>query len=253
MTDEAALPPETVARVKNDPIDGILSRLLGLEGKEASLVGEIAISIARDIIEERVEPAADLNSFDLARRFHTSRTPVREALLVLEKDGLVEVPPRRRPRAAIFGRATIHEIYELRAELYALVARRIVENASDAEIASLASRLENMTDAATRGDDDGYFWQVVLFHEQASSVSGNRTLKRAIDGLGLRVLQLRHVGMARGWRIDRSLADHTRLVAALNERDAELAAALNRALVIAGLKGLDALMDSSDVVRPRSK
>lgn len=243
------MPALRPASMSDDVIDSLLSRLLGLEGREDSQVGRIAIDVARDIIEERIEPDADLNSFDLARRFATSRTPVREALLVLQKDGLVEVPPRRRARAAMFSRQDIHEIYELRAELYALVARRIVENADDAAVATLADRLPAMERAAAEADHDAFFWQVVLFHEQASQICGNQTLKRSIDGLGLRVLQLRHVGMARGWRVDRSLSDHTRLVDAVRERDAELAGALNRALVLAGLRGLDALMDEGAIPR----
>jgi DNA-binding GntR family transcriptional regulator len=229
--------------VSTADIDGILARLLGVDERQDSLVGKIAIEIARDIIEERVGQSDDLNSFDLAQRFGTSRTPVREALLVLERQGMVEVPARRRPRAAEFTRQTIIEIYDLRSELYGLVARQIVENASDADLDTLERHLAGLVSAAESGDDDAYFWQVVLFHEQASLVCGNATLKRTIDGLGLRVMQLRHLGMARGWRIERSLADHQRLMLALRERDGQLAAALNRAMATNALPGLLAIVD----------
>lgn len=127
--------------VSTADIDGILARLLGVDERQDSLVGKIAIEIARDIIEERVGQSDDLNSFDLAQRFGTSRTPVREALLVLERQGMVEVPARRRPRAAEFTRQTIIEIYDLRSELYGLVARQIVENASDADLDTLERHL----------------------------------------------------------------------------------------------------------------
>ncbi|GHJ25653.1 GntR family transcriptional regulator [Streptomyces hygroscopicus subsp. hygroscopicus] len=239
--------PSARAAKPGDLVDGILARLLGVDGRQDSLVGQIAVEVARDIIEERVGPGADLNSFELARRFGTSRTPVREALLVLEKEGMVEIPPRRRPRAASFSKETIREIYELRGELYALVAARVVERADDEELGTLDACLEAMR-AAAAVSGDAYFWQVVLFQEQACLLCGNGTLKRTIDGLGLRVMQLRHLGMSRAWRIERSLADHERLMLALHERDAGLAAALNRSMATNALAGLMTLFDGSELL-----
>jgi DNA-binding GntR family transcriptional regulator len=218
--------------------DGLLARVLGVEDKQESLVGRIATQVARDIIEGHVQPGADLNSIDLAKRFDTSRTPVREALLMLEKEGLVEIPARRRPRAAMLPVQEVREIYLLRAELYALVARRIVEGGTTDAITRLESTLEAMRACAEREDNDGYFWNTVLFHERAAVATGDETLRHSIDALGLRVLQLRHLGMARGWRIERSLQDHVRLLQAIQERDAELAAAMNRSIVLTALQGL---------------
>ncbi|WP_162234066.1 GntR family transcriptional regulator [Mycolicibacterium goodii] len=233
----------------SDVVNDLLTRLLGVEGREDSLVGKIAVEIALDIIEERVSPGADLNSFELAKRFGTSRTPVREALMLLEKQGMVEVPPRRRPRATTFSPDTVSEIYELRGELYALVAQHIVAHAGDAELERLDQRLEAMRHAGRRGDHDGYFWQIVLFQEQCCVTAANDTLKRTIDTLGLRVLHLRHLGMDRGWQIERSLADHERLVQAFHERDAGLAAALNRTMARNALAGLMALFADGRFVR----
>lgn len=233
----------------SDVVNDLLTRLLGVEGREDSLVGKIAVEVALDIIEERVSPGGDLNSFELAKRFGTSRTPVREALLLLEKQGMVEVPPRRRPRATTFSPQTVAEIYELRGELYALVAQHIVAHADDTALERLDERLEAMRRAGHRSDHDGYFWQIVLFQEQCCITAANDTLKRTIDTLGLRVLHLRHLGMDRGWRIDRSLADHERLVQAFHERDAGLAAALNRTMARNALTGLMALFSNGGFAR----
>ena len=71
-------------------------------------------------------PGADLNSVELATRFGTSRTPVREALMLLEKEGLVEIPPRRRPRVCAYqprrGRGTLPD--PRRAQRLMIVALR---------------------------------------------------------------------------------------------------------------------------------
>ena len=230
-----------------DLVEELLTRLLGVAGREDSLVGKIAVEVARDIIEERVDPGGDLNSFELAKRFGTSRTPVREALLLLEKQGMVEVPPRRRPRATTFSPRAIAEIYELRGELYALVSQHLVAKADD--LSALDQRFAAMGEAAGRGDDEAYFWQLVLFQEESCVLADNNTLKQTIDTLGLRVLHLRHLGMARGWQLERSLADHERLMQAFHERDTELAAALNRTMARNALAGLMALFVDGRFVR----
>ena len=72
-----------------------------------------------------------MNSAELARRFSTSRTPVREALLLLERESLVIVPPRRRPYVSPVDMAQVREVYEIRASLYALVSELLVARASD--------------------------------------------------------------------------------------------------------------------------
>src|SRR5579872_4823367 len=96
-----------------------------------SLVGGIATAIAGDIVSGRLRAGDDLNSVELARRFESSRTPVREALLLLEKEGLVEIESRRRPHVKRWTRSEVRELYLVRSALYALVAELIVAAATD--------------------------------------------------------------------------------------------------------------------------
>jgi len=58
-----------------------------------------------------------------------------------------------------------------------------------------------------------------------------------LGSLGLRTLQLRHVSLSLPGRLDRSVADHERLLDAYADRDAALAVALTRAIIMAGLRG----------------
>ncbi|MGE8476561.1 MAG: GntR family transcriptional regulator, partial [Paraburkholderia hospita] len=95
------------------------------EDGESSRVGEIVDWVARGIIEGRLSPGDDLNSVDLAKRFSVSRTPVREALFVLSREGLVDWSPRRRPRVSALKLVDVREIYQLRAILYAQVSTAI--------------------------------------------------------------------------------------------------------------------------------
>ena len=218
--------------------EDLLSRLLNIQGKQDSLVGRIALEVALDIIEGRLLPGHDLNSIDLSRRFQTSRTPVREALLQLEREGLVDIQARRRPRVNKLSLRQVTEIYGLRAELYALVSSKVAKLIQEPNLMILEDCLKGMTAAAQSHDLDGYFWGNVRFHEQAATFAEDATLKRSLDGLGLQVLQFRHASLSVSGRIESSLEDHSRMVRAYRERDPDLAAALSRSIIFNAFRAL---------------
>ena len=134
----------------------IIRRVLSRGDEHPSLVIEIACTIGAEILDGILPPGCDLNSVDLARRLATSRTPVREALVMLEKEGLVEIPPRRRPRVSDHSRAEIREIYRVRAAMLSLIASEASERASADELAELRAIVTGMERAAVTGDRDAY-------------------------------------------------------------------------------------------------
>ncbi len=216
-----------------------LSRLLCFGDRRDSLVGSILDWVGRAIIEGRLQPGDDLNSVDLARRFHTSRAPVREALILLEKEGLVEMQARRRPRVATISLRQVRELYQVRATLHAFVAELIVTNAADEEIATLHELYELMEAAVRAGDLSAYFWANVALHERSTEICGNAAVKQLLDSLGLRTLQMRHFSLSQPQRMEQSLADHERLLRAYEERDPLLAAALMRANILGALRAIE--------------
>ncbi len=221
----------------------IIRRVLARGDEHPSLVIDIACTIGAEILDGMLPPGSDLNSVDLARRFATSRTPVREALVMLEKEGLVEIPPRRRPRVSNHSRAEIREIYRVRAAMLSLVASEASERASADELAELRAIVTGMERAAMTGDRDGYYWGNVRFHERFAELSGNRTMLRLLDSLVLRSLRFRRLTLSNPERVRRSIADHSRLVGALEDRDPMLASALASANVLGALRTLEAMLD----------
>jgi DNA-binding GntR family transcriptional regulator len=215
-----------------------LRRLLRDGRTDLSLVDRIAEDVAVRIIDGRLAPGADVNSVDLARRYATSRTPVREALLTLQRQGLVEIPARRRPHVALVTLDTVRDLYEVRGNLYGLVSQLIVRDASDAGLAALHACQAELRTAADRGDVDAYFWHNVAFRHTEAEIAGNHRLARMLNSLGLRTLQLRHVSLSLPGRLAGSAADHDRLLAAYTARDAELAPALNRAIARTALTAI---------------
>ncbi len=204
-----------------------------------SLVGSIADAIASEIVSGKLRAGDDLNSVELARRFSTSRTPVREALLLLEKEGLVEIESRRRPRVRRWTRAEIEELYLVRAALYALVAELIVANAKDADLQLLSDCYDELAAAAKTHDLERFFRANVTFRDVEARICGNTQLRRVLDSLGLRVQQLRHYSVSLPGGMEESRSDRERLLRAYYERDAPLAAALSRSTVLRALARIE--------------
>jgi DNA-binding GntR family transcriptional regulator len=202
-------------------------------------VAEVVEWVARGIIEGRLQPGDDLNSVDLAKRFSLSRTPVREALFVLSREGLVDWSPRRRPRVSTLDIKNVRELYQLRAMLYAQVSHAIVEHATADDIAALWRAHAKLAEVAARGDVDGYFWANVAFRDEELRVSRNGIFKEVLDTLRLRTNRLRHLSTSLPGRLQRSCADHQRLCEAYEERDGTLAAALNRSIVLGALHAIE--------------
>jgi DNA-binding GntR family transcriptional regulator len=214
------------------------------EAGEQTPVGEIVDWVARGIIEGRLRPGDDLNSVDLAKRFGVSRTPVREALFALMREGLVDWSPRHRPRVAAMNLKDVREIYALRALLYGQVSLAIVEHATDEDIEALWRAHRRLAVVAAKGDVDGYFWANVAFRDEELRVSRNGIFKEVLDSMRMRTNRLRHLSTSLPGRLQRSCTDHQRLCEAYAERDGVLAAALNRSIVMGALHAIEAAWDS---------
>ncbi|WIX75857.1 GntR family transcriptional regulator [Amycolatopsis carbonis] len=229
------VPDETGDRPGTD----VLRRILRDGRTEISLVDRIVEDLAVQIIDGRLPPGADVNSVELARRYTSSRTPVREALLTLQREGLVDIPARRRPRVAPVTLSQAREMYEIRASLHGLVSELIVRNAPDSALDVLDKWQAHLRDDAERGDVDDYFWHNVTFRQAEAEVAGNHQLTRLLGSLGLRTLQLRHVSLSLPGRLTRSVDDHERLLEAYRDRDAPLAVALTKSIITAGLQAIE--------------
>jgi len=239
LSETRMTPEESLAQAET-----IVRRIVAQQHDRPSLVPEIAVKLGAEIVEGLRPPGSDLNSVDLARRFDTSRTPIREALLLLEKQGLITIPPRRRPTVFTFDLEQIREIYELRGRLLELVAAHIAARAAPEDIAAFKRQLAEMV--RNQGDLRAFLWSNVAFHDRMTATGGNRLAKSIVDSLLLRTLPLRRLSLSQPARVSKSLDDHQRLTRAFEERDPTLAAALVRS------NHMSALATLEDTIRARS-
>lgn len=206
--------------------ENAIRRLIAERHDRPSLVSDIACRIGAEIIEGIRRPGDDLSSVELARAHETSRTPVREALVLLENEGLVEILARRRPRVARYEFEDIRDIYQARSALLELAARSIAVTITEEKLAALRSHLADME--AALDDTSSYMWANVAFHAAQTQICGNRYVQRVVDSLLLRTLPLRRLSLSQSGRTARSYDDHSRLVQSYADGDDILAAAIVR-------------------------
>lgn len=209
------------------------------DADRAPLAQQIFDEIAIAIVEGRLRPGDSLNSVGLARRFNTSRTPVREALADLERQGAIAVPPHRRPYVAHVTLSQAKDVYDIRAALFALVSELIVECCPAGLLAELWRWQEALERDAKLGAVDDYFWHNVGFRLVEVRLAANEQLQRMVGMLGIRTLQFRHLSLSQPGRLQRSVEDHRRLLIAYEERDRTAAIAMSRSLIMAGYHALE--------------
>ena len=196
--------------------------------KRRSLGQEAFTSLRRAILRGELEPGARLIEEKTADRFHTSRTPIREAFLRLEQEGLIV----RRPRGGfVVGRVSledIDEVMDMRAVLEGHAAARAAKRASPELVAGLEGRLAEYEAALKNGQVERLAAANTAFHDHLYAASGSARLVRIIEDLrdyfiGLRPPLLGMEGMAR-----QSQTDHRRILKAIAGGDGVEAERLTR-------------------------
>ncbi len=153
--------------------------------------------IREAILDGRLKPDEELKEERLARDLGTSRTPVREALIRLKTEGLIDESAGRPARVRVLDAASLADIYELRGVLEGYAARRAAERITDEGLAQLraaAERLENLDRETAQVSE--MMADVVAFHEEIARAAGSERLL----GFILRTVQLPLVYDSQHWR-----------------------------------------------------
>jgi DNA-binding GntR family transcriptional regulator len=189
------------------------------------------------ILEGVLKPGERLRAEALAQRYGTSRTPVREALLQLEAQGLVEVEPNRGAVVRAFDRADLLDLYDVRALLEPAAAARAAHRIEADDI----ERLQRNCDAAQAAGDDADA-QIALneeFHRIIGEAAGSPRLAVAMRAVAGIPRAFRQVFWHSEEQRAESLFCHRRLVTAFRTRDAQLAEAVMRMHILGAVAFLE--------------
>jgi DNA-binding GntR family transcriptional regulator len=181
-----------------------------------------------------------LDERELAARLGVSRTPIREALVRLEHEGLVTSIPRRGFCIARKTKAELLEIIIVWAALESMAARLVAQSATDEAIASLRQIFATFDGERIAAKLDEYSEANVRFHLQIIELSGCEALRRTAEGIFIHVRSIRHRTIGEDHRFERSIVDHMHIIDALEARNAELAERLVRDHALALAAHVDA-------------
>jgi len=169
-----------------------------------------------------------LDERQLASDLGISRTPVREAMVQLEREGFVRSVPRRGIYVVRKTRLEVVELITAWAALESMAARLIPQNATDDEIATLRAMFATFENGRLHANLDEYSEVNIEFHQTIIRMSGNGVLIDLAANLFAHMRMIRRKTIAESDRAARSISDHMNIIQAIEARDTARAEALVR-------------------------
>lgn len=193
------------------------------------LVDDAAQTLRTAILKGRIADGARLRQTDLADQLGISRTPVREALVRLQQEGLVELLPGGGVCVKVLNLDDAVELYDVREVLDGLAARLAAGKADAASLARLDKALARQALCVQRGDAGPWFAAHVTFHEEIVRAAGNRRLAGLASVVRLSIRHFHPLLLRTPLRLEHAYAEHRALYDAIRTHDAEGAERLARA------------------------
>jgi len=199
-----------------------------------ALYQDVADRLRQQIFERELQPGSWIDETRLSLSYGISRTPMREALKVLETEGLVTMKLRRGAYVTEVSREDVAQVYHVLALLESDAAAQVAAHATTEQRAQLTQLHAELEKQARQRD--AFFAANEHFHLALLQMAGNRWAMQMVNDLR-KVMKLnRHHSLFKQGRLAQSLAEHRALMAAIEARDAQAAARLMRAHFESGLE-----------------
>jgi DNA-binding GntR family transcriptional regulator len=186
-----------------------------------TLPEQIAKEIGTAIIAGEIPGGTRLQEVDIATRFRVSRAPVREALRMLERDGLIAINARRGAQVTELTPKELNDLFDPRIVLNGLLARRVAESATPSFAASFRAGVLEIERIAREGDTDDYVQGVFRLHRLMSEGCDNDYLKRIVFLLAHQTARYTRLGLSTAVRRQQSIANWKRVAKAIECGDAD--------------------------------
>jgi len=179
-----------------------------------------------DIYDPRQELRVDERQ--LTSALGVSRTPIREALSLLEQEGFIRTVPRRGIYIIRKSKREMIEMIQMWAALESMAARLATLHASDADIAKLRHLFDEFQNSPPSEHLCEYSDANIAFHTAVLALGGSQTIIDATRNLLMHVRAIRRATITQNDRAARSIVDHLKIIEALERRDTESAEQLTR-------------------------
>ena len=185
----------------------------------APLAEQIANRLRRDILRGTLAPGAPVKERDNAADLGVSRTPMREAIRILAKEGLVILRPSRSPLVANPALKEVQDAITVLIALESLSARLACQNASDADIAEIRAIHRHMSEIYDAADPLDLFEVDMSFHLSIARASKNAALAETHRSYLARLWRARYLSASQRRNRERVISQHGAILAGIEARD----------------------------------
>jgi len=188
--------------------------------RSMTLVEQVNKALKDDILTGRLKGGDQLLEDRLKGEFGISRTPLREAFRILEKNGLIEILPRKGAFVKRISRQDIEENFPVRANLEGLAARLAYTNFTQWDMEEMEEAFAYMKEAAQKKDFSDYLTHHLVFHEIFINASKNETLISLLSNLRIHTLWHRYTYHYYKADFKNSIKAHQRIIDLFKEKKA---------------------------------
>lgn len=177
--------------------------------------------LKRDIVSLTLVPGAAVSEKDLMQRYGVSRTPVREAVLRLAEERLVEVVPKSGTFVSRIPVSALREALVARRALEAVTVRAAAEVASESQIMELRAIIQRQQEDADKGDEEAFHKSDEDFHAGLARAGNYRGIWEIIQQVKVHIDRYRLLTLPQPGRMKLIVQEHSAVVEAIARRDAD--------------------------------
>lgn len=187
---------------------------------DQTLPEKIANQLRRDILRGKLVPGASLKERDKAAELGVSRTPMREAIRIVAREGLITLRPSRSPIVAMPDVKAVTDDVEVLLSVEKLSGKLACERATDADIDGISAITQNMDHNFDTMDPLDMFEIDMSFHSAIAKASHNKPLAEIHSRFLARLWRARFLAAMKRRNRASVIEHHTAILAALRARDA---------------------------------
>lgn len=192
-----------------------------------------------DIVSMRRLPGDPIVEKEFAETYGVSRTPVREALLRLASEGLVDIFPQSGTFVAHIPLRALPEAIVIRVALEETSARLAAERSTRSQIIGIHAIVEKLRESEASGDREDFHQADERFHAAIADMAGYPGIWTIVQQVKVQVDRYRRLTLPQAGRMRRVIEEHSAIVEAIEARDPVRAAALMNTHLSALLTGMD--------------
>lgn len=191
---------------------------------KSSLVDDICEYLRNDIFNLKIKPGTQINELELIKKLGVSRSPIREAIRIMEGEGLLERVSRKGVFIKKITLKETEEIFSIRGVLESLAAKQAIGSLDEKKISILRNLFEKMDLAQKENSVNSYVKLNFDFHRTFIKLANNNNLERLLANLGRQSMWFLLANISIKTAFESSQKEHLEILKAFEKRDEEFVA-----------------------------